>query len=350
FALFKEGIVRFDTPHLGAYFATMVVFWLAVPWGAARRLIPAVGAVALLAVAVPLQLHDDPGQAWDLLNGVDNVHRAYDQADLLVHPDERSQAAAEAAVIMAVGYGIDPRMLSELEGHSVAIDPWEIAVVWTYQLDWSPLPVFQNYSAYTAKLDQLNAERIASPEGPEMILRQNPAKGLSQYPTRTIDRRYPAWDPPAQALATLCNFAPLRTTKRWQLLERVPDRCAEPQPIGSVESSYGETVLVPQAPRGAVVFVRIHGAEVSGLESLRSLLYRAKPRYAVVDGGDRFRLIPGTAGDGLLLRGEPQLTGAGLLAQAPQAKSIELTGLAGDLRYDFYSMALDDQAAQSGGN
>jgi len=213
-------------------------------------------------------------------------------------------------------------------------------VAWVYDLDWSPLPVFQNYSAYTAELDQLNADRIASDQGPERILRQNPAQGLSQYPTRTIDRRYPAWDPPAQALATLCNFAPLQTTGHWQLLGRVPDRCGVPELLDSVESSYGESVPVPQAPRGEVVLVRIHGAEVDGLESLRSLLYRAKFRYAVVDGERTYRLVPGTAADGLLLNGDAQVTGTGLLAQAPQAETIELTGLDGELRYDFYSMTV----------
>jgi hypothetical protein len=201
-------------------------------------------------------------------------------------------------------------------------------VAWAYDLDWKPLPVFQDYSAYTAELDDLNADALASPDGPDAILRETPA----------LDERFPGWDPPAQQVATLCNFEVTQTTKRWQLLERVPDRCGEPEPIGSVDSSYGKVVDVPDAGPGKVVLVRIHGAEVSGLESIRTLLYKAKTRWATTGSGDRYRLIPGTAADGLLLSGSRRLVGRGSFAQAPQADSLTVTGLSGDLRYDFFSM------------
>ncbi len=349
FALLKEGVVRSDVSHLSAYFSTMVAFWIAIPWGRGRRLIPFLGAAVLLVLSATLELRKDPGRAWELMNPIENVDRAYTQADKLFHPGQRSEEREFARVFMKAGYRLDESMLSALEGHSVAIDPWEIAVAWAYDLDWSPLPVFQNYSAYTSELDQLNAGLVSSPEGPERILRQNPAKGLSEYATRAIDGRYPAWDPPAQAIATLCNFDVLQTTPYWQLLGRVPDRCGEPEPIGSAQSAYDEKVSVPQARPGEVVFVRIHGAEVSGVESLRSLLYRANTRFAVVNGKKTYRLIPGTAADGLLLDGAPQLTGRGILAQAPQAETIELTGLDGGLRYDFYSMTVDRSSTGADG-
>ncbi|MEO7198199.1 MAG: hypothetical protein ABIZ50_06970 [Solirubrobacterales bacterium] len=349
FALFKEGMVRFDPPHLAAYFSTMVVFWMAIPWGGGHRPLALVGALVLFVVAASVQFHKDPGQAFDLLNPVDNVDRAFSETKHLFDADERRQFTESARSLMIAGYGVDSEMLEEMEGHTVAIDPWEIAVAWAYDLDWSPLPVIQNYNVWTAELDRLNAERVASADGPDRILRQNTKVVIGQFPTRTIDDRYPAWDPPGQALATLCNFEPLRTTKGWQLLGRVPDRCAEPKLIDSVESSYGETVTVPEATPGQVVFVRIHGAEVGGLESLRTLLYRAKMRHAVVNGERTYRLVPDTAADGLLLRGEQRLTGSGPFAQAPQARTLELTGLDGDLRYDFFSMTVDGApGAESG--
>ena len=222
-------------------------------------------------------------------------------------------------------------------------------MAWAYDLNWSPLPVFQNYSAYTAELDRLNAERAASADGPDRILRQNPGAGGGAWPTtRAIDDRYPGWDPPAQALAILCNFETLRTTPQWQLLGRIHDRCGKPEPIGSVDSSYGETVNVPKARHGEIVFVRIHGVGVSGLESLGSLFYRAKARYAVVNGEKVYRLVPGTALDGLLLRGDRRLTGVGPFAQAPEAKTLELTGPDGGLRYEFFSMAVGKCAPGAG--
>ncbi len=159
------------------------------------------------------------------------------------------------------------------------------------------------------------------------------------------DRRSLArWDPPEQALATLCNFEITETTPGWQLLSRVPDRCGEPELISSVDAAYGETVEVPQAGKDEVVFVKVDGVGVSGLESVLSLLYKSRFRHAVVNGSDTYRLVPGTAADGLLLNGPPELVGECPFAQAPQAETLELTGPSGDLRYDFYSMKVEPTA------
>ena len=92
-------------------------------------------------------------------------------------------------------------------------------------------------------------------------------------PTGTIDSRYPLWDPPAQAIATLCNFVPLETTERWQVLGRTVDRCGEPQPAGTVASSYGEPVSVPAPARGEVVFAKVHGVAIGGLERIRAAFH-----------------------------------------------------------------------------
>jgi len=161
---------------------------------------------------------------------------------------------------------------SALEGHTVAVEPWEAGVAWAYELDWDPLPVFQNYSAYTSELDRLNAAAAESPDGPERILRENQLLVLPEFPTPDLDGRYPGWAPREQARAVLCNFAPLHTTERWQVLGRVPDRCGPPRMIGSVQSRYGEVVEVPSPGPGEVVFARIQGAEVGGLERLTALI------------------------------------------------------------------------------
>ena len=119
FALFKGGMVRFDAPHLAAYFSTMVVFWLAIPWGATRRLIPAFGAIAMMAITLPMELREDPGQAWDQLNPVNNVERAFTETEDLFDSDQRSEAAASARASLMADYALNDQMLAELEGHTV---------------------------------------------------------------------------------------------------------------------------------------------------------------------------------------------------------------------------------------
>jgi hypothetical protein len=92
-----------------------------------------------------------------------------------------------------------------------------------------PLPVFQEYNAYTKTLDRVNADALGSRSGPERILHENTQLVDPSYPTATIDNRYPTWDPPEKSLAMLCNYVPLQTTARWQVLGRVPDRCGPPR-------------------------------------------------------------------------------------------------------------------------
>ena len=348
FSVFKEGIVRMDVTHLCLFFATIALIWLALPWSKSRRPALLAGAIVLAGIAIPVNIHFRPGQFWHDIDAPTAVKTTYEEIDALLSPDQRTARAAFARAFMQADYDIDPATLAELEGHSVSVEPWEIGAVYAYDLDWAPLPVIQGYSAYTSELDHLNAERVASPSGPDRILRAKTPGSIGGRQGVSLDNRYVPWDPPEQALAELCNFAPLRTTSRWQVLGRVPDRCSEPQQIGSVESSYGETVDVPDAGPGEVVFVRIEGAGVSGFESLRALLYRAEVRRAVVDGTS-YRLVPGTAGDGLLLRGDPAVIGVGTFAQAPQTATISLRGPSGDLRYDFYSMKVEAAAGSGGG-
>jgi hypothetical protein len=221
----------------------------------------------------------------------------------------------------------------------VAVEPWEAAAAWAYRLDWRPLPVFQNYSAYTPALDRLNSAAVESPAGPERLLRENQSVVDAEFPTADLDDRFGGWDPPEQARAVLCNFTPLYTDERWQVLGRLPaSRCGAPRVVGSVEAAAGEAVPVPAPRRGQVVYGRIDGAGVSGLESVQTFLFHAGSRHAVVNGDTRYRLVPETAGDGLLLRAAPGIVESGPFDPVPEARTIAVEGGASTLTYTFYAM------------
>ena len=144
-----------------------------------------------------------------------------------------------------------PEALAQLQGHSVAVEPWEIGVAWAYELDWQPLPVFQNYTAYTPSLDRLNSAAVEDPDGPERILRDDTQVVVPEFPGPDLDGRYPGWDPPEQARAVLCNFAPLYADELWQVLGRVPDRCGRAARAGLRSAPLpGVAVKVPRAGPG----------------------------------------------------------------------------------------------------
>ncbi len=334
FTVFKEGVVRTDAGHLSLYFSTACVLWIAIPWTRARWPWLVAGAAAIALAGLPVR---PPGTPTNL-DAIGNLRFAGEQVANLFSPSRRAQLIAAGRAGMKATYRLDPAMRAALEGRTVAIEPWEASVAWAYELEWKPLPVFQDYSAYTAALDRLNAKTVESPEGPERILRENPLLVFPEFPTQDLDSRFGGWDPPEQQRAVLCHFAPLRTTERWQVLGRVDDRCEEPRPAGSATAAAGEPVDVPAPGREEVVFVRIRGAEVDGLERLWTALFHARVRWLLLDGGRSYRLIPETAGDGLLLRGNGPFAAAGPFSPVPQARTIAVTGAGDDLRFEFFRM------------
>ena len=336
FEFFKEGIVRIDAGHLTVLFANAAVLWLAVGLAGPHRRWMLAGALVVFAISLPVR----PAGLGTQFDVASNLRSAFDAARTLVSPGRRDALTAGGRAAMQETYGLAPAALAALHGHSVAVEPWEAGAAWAYELDWDPQPVFQNYSAYTAGLDRLNAAAIEDPAGPERILRENTEVVLPEFPGPDLDDRFPGWDPPEQARAVLCNFAPLFTDERWQVLGRVSDRCGAARRIATASAAAGEAVAVPAPGPREVVFARIDGAGVSGLERLQAFLFHADSRHLTVNGATRYRLVPETAGDGLLLRAGPAVAEPGPYSPIPEAETIAVEGGADRITYDFYALPI----------
>jgi hypothetical protein len=334
FGIYKEGVVRVDAGHLTVLFANAAVLWIAVGLGGRRRGLMLAAAAIVFAISLPVR----PAGLETRFDPVANVRDAVEEARTLVAPGRRDQLIEFGHAAMESAYGLAPRGMAAVGSHTVAVEPWEIGAAWAYELDWDPLPVFQNYSAYTPPLDRLNAEAVEDPDGPERLLRHNPLVVQPEFPTADLDDRFLGWDPPEQARAVLCNFAPLWEDERWQVLGRVPDRCGPERELGSVIAAAGEAVPVPTPGAGEVVFARVHGAGVSGLERVQTFLFHAASRHAVVNGETRYRLVPETAGDGLLLRAAPGVAKPGPFDPVPEARTLAVEGGADRITYDFYAL------------
>jgi hypothetical protein len=337
FITFKYGIVRYEPNHLAIAFSTALALWLVIPWTRARGRVAiflagtvAVGAIAIY--AYPAEPRFDP---------VENLTTLGDQAEILFSSSRRGALSESARAALQAQFHLEPGTLAHLRGKGVAIDPWEIGVAWAYGLNWSPLPVFQNYSAYTADLDQLNAEAVEDPAGPERILRENPVGVEPSGGSRGFEGRHPAWDPPEQNFAVVCNFVPIHTTESWQVLARIPSRCGHEEFVSAAGGGPGTVVPVPQAGPGELILMRIHGLGASGLEKLRALLWRPRFRFAYLNGGTvDYRIVPGTAADGLMVSPAPGLDSAGAFAQIPSVQDIRMEGVDRELTYDFYRVPI----------
>jgi hypothetical protein len=337
FPLYKVGFVRHDDNHAAIFFSTSFGIGIAVLPTLERRWIAAPAIAVLAALAVPA-LPEGSSVNFDPIGHLRTLEQ---QTRTLIDPKKRDYLAGVARALMTDTYRLDRRTLDLLRGRTVHVDPWEAGVAWAYRLDWDPLPLFQDYGAYTTELDEANGQALESPSGPERVLRENTALVDPSYPAPTIDGRYPAWDPPAAAVSMLCNFEALRSTRRWQVLGRVSDRCGPRRLIRSVDTRFGATIEVPKPHgRDEVVIAAIHGAGVAGAESLRTLVYRATSRYVVINGAQRYRLVPGTAADGLLVNTPSSVDFPAPFSLGPHARTIRLTkdDSQDPLEVDFYAI------------
>ncbi len=331
FTTFKAGFVRHDPAHSAIFFASLLGGLVAFGWAPHRRQ-TAWLLGALFAIVVIGSNRESPR---GLFAPIARTQNFFDQARVLTDGSATNAGIAAARAERAAFEQLDARFVGAIGDRSVHVEPIDTGLVWAHQLRWKPLPVFQSYSAYTESLDERNAEVMAARDGPEVVMREA---------TITFDNRNPAFESPAAMRALLCHFRPaLGPFGRWLMLERSAPRCGPERPLATVEGKLGDAIAVPPAPdRSSVVLVRIEGVGVTGLEKLRTALYRALPRTVTFDGGRFSRLVPGTAGDGIVLRVPPRADHPEpfRLDQATNTITVDKAGREGDVRLRFSAMSI----------
>ncbi len=293
FSNFKEAFVRHDPGHGLAFFCALLLSFFAFRQKRDNRAIAVVCIGALLVTALATQsasLTDDLRFA----NAVSSF--VSDAVDVAVPSRAHSIERAGIAAVRQI-QPIPAALLPLLRGHTVDIYPIDQILAWAYGLRWDPIPVFQSYQAYTSSLDALDADFLASNLAPQRILFEG---------NLGVDNRIGNFDESDTLRTMLCRYDEIAEAGPYAVLARTADRCrAASQLIMTVRANWGQTVAVlAPAPGRWIVFVRIYGTAVAGSEKLVSFLFRPKLRYIYLNGS-AFRLITGTATDGLLLRASP---------------------------------------------
>ncbi len=284
---FKQQFVRHDPWHIGIWFFSAAVAVVALSW---RRDIRGESALALVCALLAL----GAGQVTlDDVNPVRSAERAVDQLRTMA-TSERLTRSGEARIQLRELYGLDPGIVERVRGRTVHVYGYETSVAWAYpELRWHPLPVFQSYTAYTERIDRLNARSLRE-HGPDFVLT---GPGELNGRNRTLDA-------PRTTLQLFCLYQAVPAVGHWELLERRPNRCDTPRKLGTVRTRIGEHFAVPQGSGRGLVVVDPRELPTTAWERLRSLLYRRKVLYAIVNGATVFRATPGTA-DGPMIAQVP---------------------------------------------
>ena len=338
FASWKFAFVR---SHIGPTFvtlgyATLILLPANLRHRVAVSAILAVSVVFLLIIRVPV-----PRYADVMTSSTEFLQQTRDAA----LPWRWDTAADRTRQRLQSAFHVPSSILNELNGHTVSIDPSAAAIASAYRMfTWRPVPIFQSYSAYTPALDRINADLLRSPSRPELFLRQFQPRKIRGGPTipYAIDGRNYWFESPEATIERLCRYREVAVSGSYQVLADTGRQCGAVTPLATVTAALGETIAVPPAPSpDDMVVVRVHGVGDGLLARLRATLWRSPPWHILVDGF-RYRLVPGTASDGLVLAVPEAAQGSAPFAFGAPTRTIAVQGsnLAGSdkLTYEFFTV------------
>jgi hypothetical protein len=283
---FKQAFVRHDAFHSGVWFLTAAVVLIALSWRRDRRAEVTLGLVCALVALVSARATPDQ------LNPLQSAENAVDQLRTMV-TSKRLTVAGEASAAMRSSFGLDERILALIRGRTVHIYGHETSIAWAYpEFRWHPLPAFQSYITYTGRLDKLNAEALST-DGPEFVLRGRDAP---------IDGRHFTLEAPETMLTMFCRYEEVATVPGWQLLKRRANRCGPPRKIGSVRTRVGDHFAVPPGSGRGMVLIDLSELRTSLWERFRSLIFRQKGLYVIVNDAAIYRVVPSTATGRMIVR------------------------------------------------
>ena len=355
FLMFKHAVVRESAGSAAVLVSACFGITLAiVPY--ARRALAVVPVVVFLAFTY-IANNDHLSQSFDYKMRSSNLQAQLEEIALPGRAAEGQQLGRES---MQATYGLDRAELSLLRSGTVHVAPWEAGVIWAYKLDWAPLPVFQQYSAYTEGLDKLNAAKLESATAPDFILWQNTTvydPNSINYPG-TIDARWPAFESPAEMVQMFCRYRTVLWDNEWSVLRRAPDRCGRVRPLETVETANGESVRLPRTRPNEALLVSVDGLAVEGLgDRLRTMLLHAQNRH-VIFADALWNIVGDTAADGLLLRVPRWADYPGKFALSAESSTVGFEKIPGfltgvddstTLKLHFYAIPLAAPAIEGRG-
>jgi hypothetical protein len=192
-------------------------------------------------------------------------------------------------------YKLEESLLENIDnGATIDIFPYDISLLFAYNLNWSPRPQFQSFTAYVPALDAWNAEHFQGPDAPAQVL----------WSSRSIDGKYPPFDEPKvlRILLDRYQFSSKESTNRFALLLVDPQRNERTWvAISGVEQHhFFEPIIIPNSEKDHIFMsVQIYP---NLLGRLLNFIYKAPYPIMIIrtrNGGTlTHRFIPALGPDG----------------------------------------------------
>jgi hypothetical protein len=286
FLCFKAGFVRHDAHALIAASALLVVGSVAVLlWPSVPRV---VGFAVALAGWAAIAGSYEPARPLEVASRFTGaVSKSIDGVQIRVFHGDWLPAWFQTA-----NQGISRRQPLPVTSGTADLYLAELSVLLANGANWSPRPVLQSYSAYTAGLATLNEEHVRL-AGADRVY----------FGPGSVDDRHPALDDGSSWPVLLANYDPVGFAGPYAVLDRRarPSKVEVGQLLFAGRAMVGTQVPIPAA---AAVWAQID-IEPTMLGKLASLVFK-RPALAIevryASGRTRtYRFIPALGKRGFLL-------------------------------------------------
>ncbi|MGD0785060.1 MAG: hypothetical protein ABR969_04535, partial [Sedimentisphaerales bacterium] len=294
FVSFKHGLVRQDASHIYIFFANALLIFISMYITNKKQLTLLMRSLILILVFIlaaaifkhsPRQIIPDIGGQIKMLGSAMSLATDDAAARAKILEDAKSKMRT-----------LKDTTIEYIGSKSVDLMPWEISEAYAYDLNWAPRPVFQCYSAYTDKLDMLNAQYFESDKAPEFLL----------YAYSAIDGRYSLFDTPATFRTILRNYKPVFIDDNHYytvILRKADTRSSSTSKIISVlDTEIRKPIPVPKIKDG-YLFAKIY-MDYNLLGKIAKLVYKPPSTYILLNAEGttyRYRFIFSTARNGIFM-------------------------------------------------
>jgi len=294
FLAFKHGFVRHDG-HIYGFFAVYIIIFISlyIIGKDYTNFVPRV-LILLLSILFIVSIYNGfPGIIED---NILQKHSTYELSlSLILNQSYQTQVLNDAKNSVRHDYLLDNNTIQYLEAKTVDIVPWDVDLIWAYNFNWSPRPIFQSYAAYTQDLDKLNAQHFSKENAPQAIL----------YAYKSIDGRYPLFDEPSTFASILHNYSLIGKSGEFLLLSyNYNNNTLIEDDLGTVKVEIGQPINVPEYDSG-YMFANID-LEYSTFGKFMKIIYKpalANIRFKFFDStySNEFRFIPRVPNNGVFI-------------------------------------------------
>jgi hypothetical protein len=336
FLSYKHGFVRQDMYHTVNYFALVsIILSVSIPkmdiYSSSKKTrFSQVGLVlAILFFNVYIALFPildfciSSLYVLDLNSAFLLPHMVYDRlidpnrfinnASLLLNVDSMKRSIHNKSLAQLETLQLPDKVVDLIGSQTVDVMPWEISITAANRLNWKPRPIFQSYSAYSERLDNINFDNYKSFPRDYII-----------YNFDAIDKRHPFFDEPRTFSYVFCHYMPLVQVTEPDLIvytpllqqnrpnlivlkQRSSSRCSVEQYVKESKVAWDRQYPV-KAKNNEILRAKIQ-IHYSFLGKLYKTFFRSPPVYIVVNYGDgqqTFRIIPENSGNGVIVSHLPK--------------------------------------------